>query len=295
MVGIVKSILKILMLLACIVVAPIVLWILGSFIVGILGLPWFLNAANQNIYWKNTPTYIQMPDATFKIDPEFGPTINSKKEKADSAFVPSNKEGERGPFRLFKSVYKFSLRCYKEYNCIPGLTKTQASVNVTFSDDSPKFYPSNPLERLESFDSNFDYSPTPAERYGGIKVEFSLISKDPLYFGSYVAVLCGPDTRGAHIESRICYFEAPKAALDQSSYGVTAPGINLSLSSAAARSPDVEISETNVYHPELWPEIIKRFEQVILESHVPALQVKQIEEMAEGHWQADRQSRDYKH
>jgi len=120
-------------------------------------------------------------------------------------------------------------------------------------------------------DDNFNYSNNPIQKYPGTKVEFSLISKEPLYFDSYVAVACGPDKRGEHIRPLICNFETLKTEIKQSSNEISMPNLRFVLVDHGG-----DKVESNVYQSELWPIILKGFEQLIRNSHISTIEAKNI-------------------
>ena len=284
-----KFLSKTFLVIISLVILPFALWVLSMMIIGIGGLPWFLSTAGQINYWQETPAYMQMSDMTFKIAPELKPIPYRWKEISDSAFVPSNSDNKKSSFRVFKVLSSFTIRCYKEYNCFSNLTKNEGLVYGTEFFYEPVFYTGFSDKNNKSFDDNFNYSNNPIQKYPGTKVEFSLISKEPLYFDSYVAVACGPDKRGEHIRPLICNFETLKTEIKQSSNEISMPNLRFVLVDHGG-----DKVESNVYQSELWPIILKGFEQLIRNSHISTIEAKNINNKAEGHWQADRHSSDYR-
>lgn len=247
----------------------------------LLVLPSFFSALETGKKWQQTPIYIKISGATYNVDNALKPSIAySWKETSDIVYVSSTQETKAAPlFRYFKTR-GFSIDCYSGDYCGPNLLKNNGrsgeARSVEFLDDREKSYVVQDIERKESYDSNFDHSSNFIKSFDGTEVEFSLISKEPLYFGSYIAVVCGPNAKGAYYIPRMCNFETLKTETGPMYNEVYVPTLKFLLSSG-----DVEPLNSTVYNPELWPEIVKWFESVIRESQISSIDAKEIKVMVE--------------
>lgn len=279
---------KLLITLAIIVITPIILFVAYWFFVVlavIVGLPIM---SSKHDAWAKTPHYVKMSNATFRIDPKYKHTSHVKRggnrahRGATRAYVPLTPDQSGTPFRLTSTAKTFGIRCWKDRSCFPHLKEYEKlNFKVSYTEDEIKIRSETPLERTKSFNSDFDYSQNPISINWDLEYEFSLISKDPLYFDSYAVVSCGHyKSSETPAKTLTCDFESIRTS--ESSISNTSkpmPMVKFRLKPLETHSLELQ-----GHRPDLWPEIIKGFEQFLSDIQVPSDEVERIETLAEGYW-----------
>ena len=230
--------------------------------------------------WFKAPTYMQMSDATFKIAPEYK-FSHKLKPSFGRAYIPTKPNETGTPFKLYRIAEFFTFVCRKDFTCFPHLKEYERpNFYISYFDSETKIDDETILERTKSFDRNFDYTSSVASKRD-FKNEFSLISKEPLYLDFYVVVSCRQSKPPrVSSDSQTCYFQSIKNQDETiSDTFASMPMLRFTLEGLEVNS---EILKG--HKPELWPEIIKGFEQFISDIQVPSLEVERIERLAEGHW-----------